>query len=159
MVELPRAHRQALRTLVSRLSGEPLTWALTGSTSFALQGVPVEEPADIDVQTTDSGAYAIEELFPDAVVEPVSRSASDRIRSHFGELRIEGVSVEVMGDVQKRRADGSWESPVDVESHREMIEWEGFEVPVLSLSYEAAAYERLGRTERAELLREVIGDR
>jgi hypothetical protein len=33
-----------------------LDWALTGSTSFALRGVPVE-PDDVDVRTTERGAY------------------------------------------------------------------------------------------------------
>ena len=59
-----------------------------------------------------------------------------------------------MGAVQKRRSDGAWEPPVDVTEHRRFVDLDGRSVPVLSLQYEAAAYERLGRQERAALLSE-----
>ncbi|WP_254765732.1 nucleotidyltransferase domain-containing protein [Salinilacihabitans rarus] len=148
-------HRAAIRTLATELEGAGVTWALTGSASFALQGVPVE-PDDVDVQTTAEGASEIERRFAERVVEPVSFSAAERIRSHFGAFEVEGVRVEVMGAVQKRRADGRWESPVDVAAHRREVSLDGVCVPVLSLAYEARAYERLGRTERAALLREHV---
>lgn len=78
----------------------------------------------------------------------------ESIRSHFGVLDFDGVPVEVMGAVQKRREDGTWEPPVDITAHREVVDFRGGRLPVLSLAYEARAYERLGRTERAALLRE-----
>lgn len=114
------------------------------------------EPGDIDVQTSREGAYAIAECFAEDVVEPVSFSAADRVRSHFGRLVLADVPVEVMGGVQKRRLDGTWEPPVDVAEHRETVSVEGLDVPVLSLEYEAEAYKRLGRQERATLLAEHV---
>ncbi len=147
---LPDSHAAVVRRLVDGLEGVP--WALTGSTSFALQGVPVE-PDDVDVQTTAHGAHEVEARFADSVVDPVARSSGDGVRSHFGVLSVAGVRVEVMGGLQKR-VDGEWEPPVDVTEHREFVTLDDRRVPVLSLSYEAAAYERLGRQERAALLRE-----
>lgn len=141
--------------LVETLADPPLEWALTGSTSFALQGVPVE-PNDVDVQTTESGAYEIEQRLAEHVVEPVSFQSSAGIRSHFGTLSIDGVTVEIMGAVQKRLADGTWEPPVDIEAHRQFVHFRDDHVPVLALGYEARAYEQLGRTERAQLLRDYI---
>lgn len=155
MTALDPAFVDALDRLHSGLQDEEVTWALTGSTSFALQGVPVE-PNDIDVQTTEDGAYAIAEQFPEQVVEKVQFRASETIRSHFGELDFDGISVEVMGDLQKRLNDGSWEDPVDVTTHREYVTVQQMQIPVLSLEYEAQAYDRLGRTDRADLLREYI---
>lgn len=152
MPALDGRYRAAIGTLATELDDDE-PWALTGSASFALQGVPVE-PNDIDVQTTEAGAYAIESAFADRVVEPVSFSAADRITSHFGALELGGVRVEVMGAVRKRRPDGTWEPPVDVREHRRFVDLDGRSVPVLSLQYEAAAYERLGRDERAALLSE-----
>ncbi|QKY20759.1 hypothetical protein B4589_010365 [Halolamina sp. CBA1230] len=152
MPALDERYRNAIGTLVARLDGDE-PWALTGSASFALQGVPVE-PNDIDVQTTEAGADAIESAFADRVVEPVSLSAAEGITSHFGALELAGVRVEIMGAVQKRRPDGAWEPPVDVTEHRRFVDLDGRSVPVLSLQYEAAAYERLGREERAALLSE-----
>ncbi|WP_290815552.1 nucleotidyltransferase domain-containing protein [Halovivax sp.] len=151
---LDPAIREVVRTVHRRLDGTGVEWALTGSASFALQGVPVE-PNDVDVQTTERGAYAIEERFADSVVDPISRSESSAIRSHFGALELRGVRVEVMGDLRKR-VDGRWEPPVDVVARRERVPLDDAEIPVLSLSYEARAYEQLGRTERAAVLREYV---
>lgn len=149
MSPLDGQYRDAIETLAGELNDVP--WALTGSASFALQAVPVE-PNDVDVQTTAAGAYAIEETFEDRVVDPVSHSATDRVKSHFGAVELHGLRVEIMGAVQKRRPDGTWEAPVEIEPHRTFVELDGRSVPVLSLTYEADAYERLGRHERAELL-------
>lgn len=179
------ANIEALRTIREAAAGD-VTWALTGSLSFALQGVPVD-PTDVDVQTDEPGAYALERRLSrldDAAVavrDPVSFSTGDGIRSHFGVLAVGGVRVEVMGALQKR-VDGNWEPPVDVAERRTWIAVDGrhgapaddwsdrgadpggtegdasFRVPVLPLAYEATAYERLGRSERAALLREHAGE-
>lgn len=151
MPTLDERYYDALRTLSTSLEESGPTWALTGSTSFALQGVPVT-PNDIDVQTTEDGAYAIEDAFTDRTIDPVSFSESERIRSHFGALEVNGIRVEIMGGIRKRRPDGTWEPPVDIAAHREFADFDGLSLPVLSLEYEATAYERLGRTERAALL-------
>ena len=154
MARLDPSVVDALRNLHRELSAIDAPWAFTGSTSFALQGVPVT-PEDVDVQTSSRGAYDIEERFADAVVDPVAHSSTDTIRSHFGTLQIAGVRVEVMGGLQKR-VDGGWEPPVDVTDYRELDRTFGMELPVLSLSYEAAAYETLGRPDRAALLRSFV---
>lgn len=153
MSPLDERYEAVLETLSTTLVDCSVTWALTGSTSFALQGVPLT-PNDVDVQTTEEGAYAIEDSFPEQVVEPVSFSESESIRSHFGALELDGLRVEVMGALQKRRSDGTWESPVDIEQRRRFVDLEDLRVPVLSLQYEAEAYRQLGRTERADLLDE-----
>ncbi len=134
-----------LRKLNSRLTG--INWAVTESLNFALHGMSVE-PNDIDIQTDKEGAYAIEEEFEDHVVDEVRFSSSDVIRSHYGKLEINGIEVEIMGDIQKK-VEGDWESPVDIEEYKETVEIEGMEIPVLSLNYEYQAYLKLGRTDRA----------
>ncbi len=150
MSRLNDEYRDAIRTLAAGID-DGVSWALTGSASFALQGVPVE-PEDVDVQTTAAGAYAIESAFGDRIVDAVSLSAAERIKSHFGALELNGVRVEIMGAVQKRRPDGTWEPPVAVDANRTVVELDGREIPVLSLEYEAEAYDQLGRDERAALL-------
>lgn len=149
---IPPSHWEALRLLVSRLAAEPIDWALTGSTSFALQGVAVPVN-DIDVQTGGEQAYRIAACFPELVLRPVAFSGTERIRSHFGALIIAGVKVELMGGLQKRLPDGSWEEPVDVARYRRVVTLGDLSVPVLDLAYEERAYRLLGRIERAELLR------
>ena len=66
---------------------------------------------------------------------------------------IEGIKVEIMGDIQKRLIDGIWENPVDLEQYKRIVEVEGMQVPVLSLEYEYQAYLKLGRIGKAEMLR------
>jgi len=61
-----------------------------------------------------------------------------------------------MGALQKRLSDGNWESPVDVAEHQTFVPMDDVYVPVLDLRYEEHAYRRLGRNERADLLRAVI---
>lgn len=155
MTGLDDQYLAVVRTLTETLHDASIDWALTGSTSFALQGVPLD-PGDVDLQTTESGAYYLEEQFSGQVRESVTFVESEEMRSHLGELVVDGISVEVIGDLQKRDSDGSWEPPVDVTDHREFVEVQDLRVPVLSLDYEAQAYERLGRTERASLLREYV---
>lgn len=151
-------HLQVLRRLVARLQDRPLDWVVTGSLGMALQGVPVAVQ-DVDVQTGQAGAYEIERCFAEYVVQPVRHSQSERIRSHFGVLEIEGVPVEIMGALQKRLDDPTdpggpvWEPPVQVARHRRWVERGPLRVPVLSLAYEYQAYLKLGRHDKAALLR------
>jgi hypothetical protein len=147
---LPERHLHVLDTLAGRLD-KTIVWALTGSTAFVLQGVPVE-PHDIDVQTDAAGAGAIAARFSQAIVQPVAFSGTDRVRSYFGALELHGLRVEIMGALQKRQPDGSWETPVDVVALRRWITVGGLRLPVLDLAYEARAYRLLGRVERADLL-------
>ena len=58
----------------------------------------------------------------------------------------------MIGDLQKRLTDGTWEKPVDVRKHQRWVEVDGMRVPVLSLEYEYHAYRTLGRVEKAEML-------
>lgn len=150
---LPDSHRLALDRLVSTLDDHDVAWALTGSTGMALQGVPVE-PNDIDVQTTEPGAYAIEEAFADEVTRPVEFRAAERIRSHFGAVELDGVRVEIIGALERRQPDGTWEPADAIPRHRTTVDLDGQPTPVIELAYEVRAYERLGRVDRAALVRD-----
>ena len=134
------------------LNDNKVNRVVTGSLGFALQGVPTKVH-DIDIQTDKAGAYEIECLFSRFVTKKVAFSSTEKIRSHFGELMIDGIKVEIMGDIQKRLEDGTWENSVDLKHHKKVVEIEGMQVPVLSLEYEYQAYLKLGRINKAEKLR------
>jgi hypothetical protein len=85
---------------------------------------------------------------------PVTFSATDNIRSHYGSQEIDGIRVEIMGDVQKRLPDGTWENVVDIRTHRQYVKMEGMVIPVLSLAYEQEAYLLLGRIDKAKKIKE-----
>lgn len=141
-----------LRGICERLKDSSVNWVVTASLSLALQGVPVEVH-DIDIESDEAGAYEIERLFSESVFTKMCHKEADTIRSHFGQLMIDGIKVDVMGGVQYRRADGTWEEPTDWASHVQVIQVGGMQVPVLSLAYEYEGYQKLGRAEKVELLR------
>ena len=64
-----------------------------------------------------------------------------------------------MGALQKKITDDKWEPPVDVEKHREFIDFKGNKLPVLSLSYEEQAYRKLGRIDKADKIKEWLTKR
>jgi hypothetical protein len=149
------SHLEVLKFVMKRLESKNITWAITGSLSMALQGVPVI-PNDIDIQTDEIGAYEIQKLFKDHVTKPVTFCGDSSIKSHFGSITIFNVQVEIMGGVQKLLPNGTWEPPVDIQPHRQFIKLKEMEIPVLSLEYEESAYRKLGRIERANLLKKYL---
>jgi hypothetical protein len=118
---------------------------------MVLQGMdlPVH---DIDLQTSRAGAHEIERRLSAYVVKSVHEWVSPNMRSHYGQFDIDGVKLEVMGDVQKRVESRDWEEPVRVENYRRWVVVEGMPIPVLSLEYEHQAYLKMGRLERARLI-------
>lgn len=149
---IPERYLQVLRKIVHTLQDEPIQWTITGSLGMALQGVPLDIH-DIDLQTDKNGAYAIEGILRAYVVSPVTFCESERMRSYLGKLQIDDIQVEIIGDIQKRRDDQTWEDPVKFETYRKWHDFDGMQIPVMSLEYEYKAYSRMGRTERADLLR------
>jgi len=149
---LPREFETALQTILEQLTGLPEAWALTGSVGMVLQGMPLQVH-DIDVQTSPLGAIQIQQRLEGWMVEPVRQVESLFMRSLLGKAVVEGVEVEIIGGVQKRLEGGGWEEPVNVAEHRRWVEWRGLNVPVLALEYEAEAYRRMGRLEKAEKIR------
>jgi len=154
---IPQTHLKVLRKLHERLKDSDVNWVVTGSLGFALQGVPVE-PHDIDIQTDKEGAYEIERLFSEFTVKKVKFSSMEKIRSHFGALMIDGIKVEIMGDIQKKVND-EWEPPVDINRYKRFVQIEGMRIPVLDLEYEYQAYLKLGRIEKAKMLKEFLEKR
>ncbi|MCR5102297.1 MAG: hypothetical protein K6B41_13145 [Butyrivibrio sp.] len=138
-------------------SKEKTCWGLTGSTSFAIQGMDVE-PHDMDIQADESTAYLLDELLADYVIQPVKFYGNKTIRSHFGKFIVDGMEVEVMGDIQKKN-NGEWEDIIPLVRLLDYVNWNGYQIPVLKLSYEAEAYRKLGRIERAAQLEEFIKNR
>ncbi|HLG65897.1 MAG TPA: hypothetical protein VKY19_28530 [Ktedonosporobacter sp.] len=155
---IPLTHLIVFRQLYARLAETDINWVVTGSFSFALQGAPIT-PDDIDLQTDKAGAYAIERSFAQYVTRNVTFVTSEQIRSHLGALMIDAITVEIMGDIQKRLADGTWEEPLDLMQHRQFIAFEHMSIPVLSLEYEYQAYMKLGRIEKARMLQRMVQEK
>ena len=80
------------------------------------------------------------------------------MRSHLGKLEINGIQVEIMGDIQKRAADGRWDEPPRLEQNKQWVVFDGLRLPVLALEYEYRAYLQMGRLEKAEQIRLRFGE-
>jgi hypothetical protein len=150
--------REALRSVVSQVvpamfkSQQP--WALMGSTCSVLQGIDGYAPPDIDLVTTMKGAYIMEGAVASCgvTVRPVSWSVAPPYESHFGIFEVDGVKVEVMGDLVIRCDDGlidaaehfaRWSDKVRV------LHFEGFHIPVVRLEWQLVANVLLRRPERS----------
>jgi len=145
-------HVRALREIYGGLGDSKVSWAVTASLSLALHGIPVEVH-DIDILTDRDGAYEIERRFASYSARAVALRASERIRSHFGVLSVHGVEVEIMGDLEIYDEAHGWLVTPDLATHTEMLAFEGMAIPVRTLDAEYVAYLRLGRTDKAELVR------
>jgi hypothetical protein len=152
---IPKHILRVLLILAEQLESAKVSWAVTGSTSLALQGVDLV-PNDVDILTDEAGAYAISKLFSEHVLVQVSFKKSPRYESHFGRLEIEGASVELMGELRVFRG-GRWLPVMTPETRRiEKVELEDHWIPVVSLtSLKESGY----LEERLQKRRNVGGDR
>lgn len=151
MQHIPEPISAALLLVAAELRETTISWAVTGSCSLALQGVPVVVH-DLDLRTTARDAYALAAVLERYQTRSVRFSSTGRVQSHFGALTIHGVCVEIIGDMQHRLEDGSWEPIVDMNVFKRWVTYEGIAVPVMSLPFLLDAYRLLGRTDKVELI-------
>ena len=146
--------RAVLRQIARRLEQAGMSYTVVGGASAALHGVPIPV-RDLDVETDAAGAYRFQALFPEQVVEPVALREGETLRaeprgtayrSHFGRFDFAGVSVEVMGELQRREGE-RW-VPTAARTQTS-VELEGVAVRVSWLEEETLAYIRRGRLQRA----------
>jgi len=123
----------ALKTIHEKLKDEKINWVLIGSTNLALQGIKIK-PKDIDILTDKKGAFEINKLLKEYEVKPVRFSNSKLFGpQYFGEFKIRGIKVEVMGKLKKKKL------------VTKIVKIDGMSLPVVSLEEEFKAYEALGR--------------
>jgi hypothetical protein len=154
LLDLPEGHAKALHLLMTHIP-DRLDWVLTGSAGLRLQGVNVPVH-DLDIQSYPAGIDEIARILANCVRETPRWKESLQIRSHYGLLDIAGVQVELMGNIQHHMPDGGWSPVADIPSLQHWLAWQGRQVPVLDLAYEAQAYEEMGRAEKAAQIREVL---
>lgn len=132
-----------------------MDWATSGSAALALQGVPVS-CADLDLATTADGAPAVEQALAGDVIEPLGFRERGVIRGHLGRVKLVGIEVEVLGDIQNRQPDGTWTPPPRLSEHIHYVRLNEKPCPVLNLTYLRAAYTAMGRTDKVRLIEETL---
>jgi SAM-dependent methyltransferase len=137
--------RTVLREIARRLSEAGVTYKIVGGTAVALHGVPAPVK-DLDLETDAEGAYRFQSLFADHAVKPVALGENETYRSHFGRFDVDGVMVEVMGDVHRRAAGGWLPTATQTET---AVDLDGLPVRVSWLEEGVLTYIRRGRLDRA----------
>ena len=139
--------RSVLCHIAQELDQAGIPYKVVGGTAAALHGVPVRVK-DIDLETTPEGAYRFQSLFQDYVTKTVTLCESEVYRSHFGQFDLNGVQVEVMGDLCRREED-DW-VPTTTQT-RATVDLDGVPVCTAWLEEETLAYVRRDRLDRAAL--------
>jgi hypothetical protein len=143
----------AIVALRERLDDLSHPWMITGSVAAALHGVATS-PGDIDIETDERGAYAIERRLSDLVELPVTRRTDEgETSSAFGRFLIAGVAVEVMGDMRMRSAGGEWRGPHDVAPRLVVVEFEGGPLPIATRDALVRLYDDLERPDQSAEVR------
>ncbi len=153
-LDLSEAHVRALTCLLERVPPAETRWALTGSAGLRLQGVDLEVH-DLDIQTDEKTVYEIEKRLAEFMKTPVHYWESPGMISLDGKAEVGGIQIELLANISHKMADGSWSSFTDF-SRLIWLEWRGRDVAVFPLENEAEAYEAMGRTQKAALIRETI---
>jgi hypothetical protein len=155
ILDLPGRHADVLRFIIEKISPSEHLWALTGSAGLRLQGVDLSVH-DLDLQTDAKTVFLLENELAECMKVPVHLWETEHTLSYHGQAEIHGLQVELLGDIRHRQPDGTWGTSLDIKSILVWVEWQGLEIPVLSLEHEAVAYEAMGRLEKAERIRSAI---
>ena len=148
---IPPDYLTALRNLYNRLEETDIVWALTGSLGLAIKGIPLT-PHDIDIQTDRAGVYEFARIFADDLVQKPFFWESEHTQSWVAKFEMDGIQVEVMGDMRHRDEDGGWDEPPNLAALRLYIQVAEMRVPTLSLDFEEEAYRSMGRYDKASLI-------
>ena len=155
ILELPEQHTAVLTFLLKEIPPAKYPWALTGSAGLRLQGLDLSVN-DLDVQTDAGTVFLLEKKLSPFMKSPVHLWETEHTLSYHGQADIQGLQVELLGDIRRRLADQTWSESLEIEAVVVRVEWHDWEVPVLSLEHEALAYERMGRGQKAELIRAAL---
>ena len=121
---------------------------------MALQNVDVS-PRDIDILTDRRGAFQIGELLKDYEIRKVGLTRSEKLCSYLGKFQIEGLEVEVIGDIQAKTSEGEWTKQFRPK-RKITLNLKNMKIPASPLEVELKAYKILERTERVQKIEEVL---
>ncbi len=155
ILELPEQHTAVLTFLLKESPPAKYPWALTGSAGLRLQGLDLSVN-DLDLQTDAGTVFLLEKKLSPFMKSPVHLWETEHTLSYHGQAEIQGLQVELMGDIRHRLADQTWSESLEIGSVLVWVEWHDLEVPVLSVEHEALAYEKMGRTQKAGLIRSTL---
>lgn len=100
---------QALGLVAKALDGIP--HMTVGGTAAFLHGLDLV-PKDIDIVTTAEGAQVAHERLKEFAIQPLTFKETEAFSTHLGLFRVNGVLVQVLGDLQVKRSKVEYRVPV-----------------------------------------------
>jgi hypothetical protein len=144
----------ALKVIFERVPPQKVDWCLSGSASLRVQGMDVHVH-DLDIQVNHDHIFQVEKALSKYMVSPVGVFETGDIRSLDGKAIINGIEVELIADMQVKDGSGAWQNIVDME-RKKWIDWQGLKLPVIPLQVEAQIYEKLGRKEKIDMIKNFL---
>lgn len=105
-LDLSEQHTKVLRFLMENIPPAENPWALTGSASLRLQGVDLSVH-DLDLQTDAERVFLLEQELVDFMKVPVHLWETEHTLSYHGQAEIQGLQVELLGDIRHRQPDSA----------------------------------------------------
>ncbi len=144
-----------LRKIYREMQNDEIDWVITGSLGLAIKGIPVQ-PQDIDIQTDGDGLKHFVRTFSHALTQEPTIQETEHTRSVIATLMIEGIPVDIMGDVQHRDEDGFWDDPPNLSMNRIYLQVADMRIPTFTLDFEEEVYRSIGRKDKAELIAQYL---
>jgi|GEM_PF-3507488 len=139
---LPTQVRRALSTLPESLQGSSIEWRLGGSIALALQGLEIS-PCDIDLllPSGDTARFMAETL-GEFVESPPHWRTSEPFASYYGHRRIEGMKIDLIGELVIETPQGSVELGADslLWRRESSLPFQGWKVPSIPLEIQLVTY-------------------
>lgn len=138
---------KVLRILSGKARG--IDYAFIGSVNLYIQGLKVE-PRDIDILTTPEGIKKIDGILGEHRTKEIYFDESEGRNSFRSFYEIEGIEIEVLGNVSN-----AYRKPESL-TERLFIEFDGIKLPCILLASEIETYQRMGRQEKAEMIKKFL---
>ncbi|OGD69567.1 hypothetical protein A3E89_02050 [Candidatus Campbellbacteria bacterium RIFCSPHIGHO2_12_FULL_35_10] len=138
---------QILSLIVNKL--ETVNYALIGSANLYIQGLEIN-PRDIDILTTPEDIKKIDEILGEYRTKEIFFDESGGRNSFRSYYVIDGVEIEVLGNVNNDYRD------VKSLDNKIYVEFDKIKIPCISLAEELNTYERMGRTEKYEMVKNFL---
>lgn len=128
-------------------------WVLTGSYRLFLDGAIIY-PKDIDILTTIKGVNQIAEIFKESVIRPPSSSIKNDIKSYFCQLKIDGVSFDIIGNMNSL-IDGQWKRIPNIRQKPIVLKNSKMNIPVFHLDYEYKVNDSINRSNIKDIIKKL----
>jgi hypothetical protein len=159
---LPTPVRRALSTILERLHGSSLEWRIRRSVALAPQGLEIS-PHDVDLfLPSGDAAHLMAEILGEFVESPPHRRASEPFASYYGHCRIEGVEIDLIGELVIETPQGSLQLGSDslLWQRDSSLPFQGWLVPSIPLEIQLGTYYLMPkREERVNQIVSLLKDR